>query len=331
MIEQKPILSEGLKVLSNNQRVTFTRYVSQVLPSDGFKFWVKASLLNNEIEPFELSIQGSFHSSINQEQNEDETPAITSVLFTTTYEIAEMQEVDSKTIWIGNYGGARFAFTRRGKFYAQAGLYHYFGDAIYPAFESQIIDDLDQLNMDDLIASNSLPFWLYLETIPLYPSYLIPTNLPPPYGSIHIDNTKSLQAQYTVDENGNLDNWVQDTVNVTLYGANNNTAFDFLQEVQVYCQATENMGITNTPTVRDEKRTQSDINAIAQKKSVNFMVNYHQSRIGLVIRRMLADASLALKIAFNEFEIPIIADYANDLDPILYDDIESSIVYYDPT
>lgn len=331
MIEEQPLLLEGLNKLSNGERVTFTRYVARILPSDGFKFWVKASLLPDEVEPFELSIAGSYHAAINQEQNEDDTPAITSVLFTTSYEIAEMQSVDSQTIWIGEYYGSRFSFTRRGKYYAQAGLYHYFGDAIYPRMESQIIDDLDNLNLDDTIVSNSLPFWLDFETAPVYPSYLVPTNLPPPYIAVDMENTKSLQALYTLDNDGNIDNWAQEQVTATLYGFNNNKAFDFLHEVEMYCQETDNMGITNTPTIQDVKSTQSDFNLIAQKKTIKFTVNYHQQRLNAVARRILEKAIITITPIWDSIAYDQIIDYADPLDIILFDDLTSSVVVVDPT
>lgn len=332
MIEQKSLLSEGVAKLSNGERVIFTRYVARILPSDGYKFWVNASLLDDEVEPFTLSIAGSFHSAINQEQNEDDTPAVTSILFTTTYEIAEMQLVDSATIWIGEHAGSRFSFTRRGKYFAEAGQYHYFGDAILPRMESQIIDDLDDLDLEDTIVSNSLPVWLDIDnTIDIYPSYLIPTNLPPPYIAVDIDNTESITAGFTIDNDGNFDSPQKEKVSLTFFGFNRRKAAEFLNTVNQYCMSTDEIGIINTPVVNDEKAPQSDFNVIAQKKKAVFWVNYRLSVMDLVVRRMLAKATITISPIWDKVVYDLLIDYADPLDTILLDDLESSVIYFDPT
>ena len=38
-------LREGLRSLSREETITFTRYVKMILPSDGFVFWVNAALI----------------------------------------------------------------------------------------------------------------------------------------------------------------------------------------------------------------------------------------------------------------------------------------------
>src|SRR5580693_6517169 len=69
--------------------------------------------------------------------------------------------------------------------------------------ETQIIDTQADLDALEPIVSNSLPIWLAMPSyvppypgftcpIPLYPSFLVPDNEPPPYGAVHIEDTRSL-------------------------------------------------------------------------------------------------------------------------------------------
>ena len=332
MSEQSEVLRQGIAQLSSNLHVTFTRYVASILPSDGFKFWVKASLIEGETEPFTLSVAGSFHNSINQEQNEEDTPAVTAILFTTQYEIAEMQSVNSSTIWIGEYLGSRFSFTKRGRYYPEANVYHYYGDAILPRMESQIIDDLADLDINDTIVSNSLPVWLDIDaTIDIYPSYLIPTNLPPPYIAVDIDNTESITAGFTIDNYVNFDRPQKEKVSLTFFGFNRRKAAEFLNTVNQYCMSTDEIGIINTPVVNDEKAPQSDFNVIAQKKKAVFWVNYRLSVMDLVVRRMLAKATITITPIWDKVVYDLLIDHADPLDTILLDDLESSVIYFDPT
>ena len=75
---------------------------------------------------------------------------------------------------VGGFGEVGFSFSARRSYYQQADLHHYVGDAIYPAFETQVIDtseELTELLEDRLIVSNSLPIWLSLPPpgVPIYP------------------------------------------------------------------------------------------------------------------------------------------------------------------
>jgi hypothetical protein len=45
----------------------------------------------------------------------------------------------------------------------------------------------------------------------------------------------------------------------------------------------------NMPTVRDEKRPQSEIQAIAMKKIIEYDVSYYQSRIRDIARQLILD------------------------------------------
>src|SRR5512146_2162719 len=117
---------------------------------DGYIFYVKDTTAQS------LIVKGSLHYSTDQEQREDETIGINRVLLTVDEQIQDFNAISNTSVYIGDYDSIRFAFTATGKFYHAAGIYHYRGDAIYPAMYSQIIDNPVSLNTAP-IATNSLP------------------------------------------------------------------------------------------------------------------------------------------------------------------------------
>jgi len=324
-------LAAGVDTLSLGGIVTFTQYLRLVLPIDGFVFWVKADLLSpsailnassiNTV-PIDqdssvitaaptVSVKGSLHYSTQQNQNEAETEANNTVIFTAESPIQQFNDLKPNVLWIGTYGGDRenydgpitFAFSSRGRYYKEADLFHYVGVAVLPAFEYQLINKLDDIAARGLIVSNSLPIWLNLANytppyangisscLPLYPSFLVPDNLLPPYGVIHIfpESTISLQAAPLFDPTLGQSSLCQDRVRVTLYGMTNEAALLWLSAALQYSADYNTIGIMNLPAVRDEKRTQAELLVIAQKKTIEFDVSYNQSTSRQVARQMLTD------------------------------------------
>jgi hypothetical protein len=313
-------LAEGVNTLSLNDTVTFTQYVRLVLPLDGMVFWVKADLVQpsalfnamgfnrstfgkgQKIEKpaSTLTIKGSLHYSTKQDQNEAETEGVSSVVFTALEPIQEFNDVQPNTMWIGTYAGDRegddgpitFAFSQRGKYYKQADLFHYMGTAVLPVFKTQLISTITALAQRELIISNSLPIWLSLNgysppyigfsnPITLYPSYLLPDNLPPPYGAVHIEPNQTEAIQSTPAFNATLSQsqLARDMVRVTLYGLTNEAALRFLACVEQFCFDYGTIGLMNMPVVRDEKRLQQELNVIAMKKTIDFEVSYNQQAV----------------------------------------------------
>jgi hypothetical protein len=288
-------LANGLSMISESATITFTKYIKKILPLDGYVFWLQGE---------QTSIQGSFHYATTMEQNEDETVAVNSVAFTTTTPVDVLGSINNQILYIANFRGNRFVFSTRGMFYEQAGLYHYSGRAVFSALASQLVNSLYDIPPTNLIVSNSLPAWLALQsyspawlTIPnpaiqLYPSFLVPTNILPPYGSVHIEpsRTNSIQAAPRLTINGSHYQLATDNVRITLYGLNNAQALDFLDTVNQYSLDTDVFGIMNIPTMRDEKRTQVELQAIAMKKTIEFDVSYYQTRINDVARQLIEKA-----------------------------------------
>jgi hypothetical protein len=302
------VLHAGVETLSGNQTVLFTQYVKLVLPLDKYVFWVRADLVS-EIEAcncykcnpswiegtpapaLTFEAKGSLHFATSTRQAEDETASINSVVFTSEQAIQNMNSVSANVMYIGEYDGKKFAFNHRELFYQQAGLWHYEGDALYPALASQIVDDLKDFDTSNLVVSNSLPIWLSLNAfMPMYPSFLVDENIEPPYAAVHIDpsSTEAIGAAPFLDKTYGHSQLVREKVKITLYGLRNFSALDFQDYVfQFTLDNPDVMGISSMPVIRDEKRIQSEMSILAQKKTFELEVNYYQHRARNVARQLI--------------------------------------------
>lgn len=319
---QSPIaaaLRSGVATISADQTVRFTKYVRLVLPLDGYVFWVRADLVSqgalynamrfngaafNQAPKVTApaiyeDAQGSLHFSTDLRQEETETYAVNRVVFTAVQEVKNLNEIGPTVMFIADIDGVRFAFSSRGAFYEQAKLWHYVGNAVYSDMDTQIIDSFVGFSRD-LVVTNSLPLWLAFNnyepfygfgnpSIPLFPSYLVPANLPPPYGVIHVDpaGTQALAAAPTLDATSSSTQLAMDRVRVTLYGVRNNQALNFLNCVLQRSVDYNELGIMNIPTVRDDKRTQAELAAIGQKKVIDFEISYQQAAVNAIARQLI--------------------------------------------
>ena len=302
-----PALSGGIATISRDEEIVFSIYVKYVLPLDGYVFWLRTSSVN---------IHGSLHYSSDSQQLVDENFTINRVVFSTTSDLGELvdfNDIDPKTILIGEHKGMRFAFSQRGFFYAAAKVYHYSGESVYPSVESQLVDVGDELSLDTLIVSNSLPAWLRIVDyspiwlvgknpgVTLYPSMLAPDNLRPPYGVVEIqpDQTRTLQAFPALGRTGTHSQLSTDHVRVILYGLTNDQALDWQDTVVEFSRDTNAIGMMSTSglsVMRDDKKGQNEINALAMKKTIEYDVAYNQVRIRDVARQMVEEAAAILYV-----------------------------------
>lgn len=293
-------LASGVKTLSADQAITFTLYKKQVLPVDGFVFWINGSIAAgvDPTIPATAKIKGSLHYSTEVGQHEDATVAYNTIVFTSLSEVDVFKEINPQYMYLADYEGIRFSFSSRGKFYEQADLYHYMGTAVSSVMETQIIDTLSQLDALAPIVSNSLPVWLampsYIPPYPgftcpiiLYPSFLVPDNEPPPYGAVHVEDTRSLVETAAFTPTLTSEQLSAETVRVTLYGANNDVAITFLNFVIQYSYDWNFIGMMNMPIIVDEKRTQPELRVIAQKKVIEFKIAYLQRSVRNVARQFI--------------------------------------------
>jgi len=316
-------LAEGLNTLSLNQTVTFTLYVKTILPIDGYVFWVNATLLTSgqiaaaiamggveysQTPANSISVQGSLHHATLLEQERDRHQAINSLVFTSLTPVNDLNQNNPYLMYIAEDDGVQYAFKNQANYYQQADLYHYSGTAVYSVMGSQIINSLTDFDLTNAIVSNSLPFWLALNnytspiigatTIPftLYPSFLSPENLVPPYATVHIgqDETSALQSMMVTKENGSTYQLVKDVVTIEVYGARNYQIQPFLTSVFNYSLLTDNIGIVNSPTVRDAKVNQTEFGIIAQKKVITFEVSYYQENALNVAQQLITSAFITI-------------------------------------
>lgn len=269
----------------------------------------------------EISVRGSLHSNATSMQQEDEGYALSRVVFTTDEEVQALNSIAPGEMYIGEFeypprsdksssigdfkvgvssiegshqGRLRFAFSSQGFYYVAAGLWHYQGDAVYPALETQIIDTLAGFDSRPLVVSNSLPFWLGFsqvsphpwvaprEIFPVYPSFSVPYNVSPPYATAHVvpEATTGIgSAPLISSKDSSTTQLTHDTVRVTTYGLRNAASIAFMAAVMRATVDFGVVGIMNVPIPRDEKRTQAELGLLAMKKTIEFEVSYYQSSI----------------------------------------------------
>ena len=306
-------LAAGVDTLGQSQTVTFVPYVRTALPIDGFVFWVNAALLSEPDAALAglttrapVVVPGSLHYASQGSQVEDETIVVRRVDFTAEQPIRAFAEVAPTVIYVGTWatqmGQFRFTFSARGAYYEEAGTSHYVGDAVYPAFEAQLIDQPGDFS-DRQVVSNSMPAWLSMLKFPLfpsdichvpqlqlYPAYLVPDNLLPAYGAVEISDTRALQAFPTIGPRSEHTQLCADRVRLTLYGLRNDEALDLLDYSLTYFEYADTLGLMNTPAVYDDHRHQIELAAIAMKKTVDFEVSYLQSRMREIARTYISKA-----------------------------------------
>ena len=309
-------LAAGVDVLSGQQTVGFVPYVRTVLPVDGFVFWLNASLLT----PAQRAQHGlesadsvfvenaSLHYASVGHMVEDESIAIRRVDLTSQTQITAFAEIAPDVLYVGSWstplGTFRFTFSQRSTFYQQASLFHYVGDAVYPTFVAQLIDSNDQFDRRQVV-SNSLPIWLSMLrrvpyvtltaiSLPLYPAFLVPINLVPPYGAVDIppSSTRAIASAAWLGRDASRWQLTYERVRLSLYGLRNEQVMDLLDYVIEWAANTGNIGISNSPVVQDDHRQQVELTALAQKKTIEFEVNYNQQRCREIARMLISDVLL---------------------------------------
>ena len=285
------------------QEITFQAYTRVVLPLDGYVFWSPTVT---------VTASGVLHFAQRVEQNETETYGRAQVGFATAQRLEAFDELGDATLLVASIAGMRFAFSEQGGFQDEARLWHYAGESIVPALEAQLLDDPGSIDPNAAVVSNSLPLWLALNGwstpfsdwlsnaskaqgglgVTLYPSSLVEPNLPPPYAVVHIgpEDTRSLQAVPYLDRNRSSWQLAADRVRVTLVGLQSDAAIDFENLVLQYIEYTDNFGLMSGPVVKDAKRGQRELQAIAMQKTIEWEISYQQSRVAQVARTLIGQA-----------------------------------------
>lgn len=302
-------LVDGQETLSRNSIIDFQVYSRTILPIDKFIYWTPTH---------QVKMKGSLHYTQESLQNEDETQGYATVTFTSETMIEDFT-TSNNTLHVASVDGFRFAFSQQTGFYETAGVWHYFGHSVAPAFASQLLDIPGSIDPDQAVVSNSLPLWLGLNgyTTPyydrfsatgvpfriapptLYPSFMVDTNLIPPYVAVQIgeNDTNALQIVPMLDYNRNSSQLVTDRVTLTLYGLQNNEVIDFVNTVNQFSVEKGYFGIMTATPPRDAKRTNTELDTLAMKKVITYDISYYQTRAAQVARQLILSATATYKFA----------------------------------
>ena len=300
-------LDSGLETLSNNQTVAFTQYTKVVLSEDGYVFWVAS--------PLTQSFKGSLHRITDRHQDDDQTVAANKFIFTAEEEVTALNSVSPGTMWVGTWAidgtSLQIVFSDHASFYQQADLWHYSGYAVYPALASQLVATEADLPVEPIV-SNSLPIWLAQNTFaPVYPSFLVPDNVMPPYIVVHIEPSNTVAfGSFPIDQWPGTPTYtpgspqlyelpisqlMRDTVKFIIYGFNNQLALQFMRSLmEVSIGSPELFGFCSDVVMRDEKRTQVEIAALAMKKTLTFQASYYQGTADAIARRLILSAHITI-------------------------------------
>ncbi|QGZ66360.1 hypothetical protein [Paraburkholderia acidisoli] len=298
-------LAAGVAQISDDQTVSFQQYTKSTLPIDGYVFWVATGTSQQ--------FSGSLHVLTDRHREEDQTIAANKMVFTATEEVSQLNAIAPGTMWVGSWNvdgtTLQVAFSETGANYQQAGLWHYRGFAVYPALSSQLVESAADLPPEPIV-SNSLPIWLSqttfgTTTVPVYPSYLVPDNVVPPYIVAHVEPDMTEAPSFPIAQwPGNpvspnqlvqmsISQLAKDNVRLTLYGFTNQMAWQYLAMLIDYSVNTDNFGFGNTPVPRDEKRTQVEISALAMKKTIQIVAWYYQAAADAIARRLILSAGFS--------------------------------------
>lgn len=293
-------LAGGIKRLSNNQTVTFKQYQKYILPADGFVYWVAT-----DTAPF--TVEGAFHYVVQQSQEVDQTRGINTVIFSALESVTQFNAVASGTLWIGtipadmdNQGApVLFSFNQRGSYFQEADEHHYTGTAVWPTMQTQILQSVADLPTSAIL-SNSIPLflsltgpqpgqpapsWLPTAQYTLYPEYLAAENQVPPFITVEVKSTESLQIQAyrynRADGTAGRDQLVKDQVTLHIWGLDHVQATQYLDYLMWYFETyggkVSSMGLMSDPVIRDAVSLQTELNTRAQKKVIELTVSYYQS------------------------------------------------------
>ena len=299
-------LADGRAALLEGE-FEFQVYTRVVLPLDGFVFWSPGGAPHIEV------IKGLLHYAQQVVQNEDETFGQATAHFTTAAALTTFADNPNQRLFVVDLAdGSRVAFNSQQGRFDPSGQWHYVGHSVTPAFASQLLDHEGTIDVSQSVLTNSVPLWLGLNGYStslydefrndgtpfvvkppiLFPSHIVDSNETPPYGSVFVpeNGTIALQAAPHLDANRNHHQLMQDTVRITLYGLQRNTAMDFVDVVNQYSVATGNFGIMNQSALRDSVRTQSELEARAMKKTIEYEISYDQYRVAEVSRQLIRSA-----------------------------------------
>jgi hypothetical protein len=292
-------LRQGLESLDLGAVTAFQVYSRTVLPVDGFVFWTPIAGATGQ-----FNVKGSLHYAQDLQQQADETVGYATVVLSAEDKITELSEPDQDRLYVATLGEFRYAFSGQKGFYANAGIWHYIGHSVYPALASQLLDPGNTIDLSRAVVSNSLPLWLALNTyvpvyadagigVHIYPAYLVEENLVPPYAAVEVLKTEGIGAAPLLGVNGYgaHTQLVKDTCRITVYGLQNNEALAFQDFINSYSVDTDRFGVMSVSVMVDDKRVQTEVHAIAMKKTFDIEISYYQSTSAVIAYQLIEAAT----------------------------------------
>src|SRR6202012_1175796 len=161
----------------------------------------------------------------------------------------------------------------------------------------------------------SLPIWLGLAfefaadpplgDAAVFPSYFVPANITPAYVTAHMEPGETIAfgafpnyawpgtptPPYALQQMPSSQ-LMRDDVRLTMYGFNNQQAIQFYSALIDYSTNTDAFGFCNSPSIKDAKRTQVEIAAIAMQKMLQIKASYYQSTADAIARRLILSAAV---------------------------------------
>lgn len=263
---------------------------------------------------------GSLHYATDREQSETSTLGLSDVIFSSESEITQFSAIAPDFMWIGrwdipNAPPLRVAFSHLGNLFREAEIFHYTGTAITALMLPNILTSPADIPAGPIV-SNSLPIWLAQDSyngnpVLVYPSFLVPENIIPPYIVAHIEPTmtEALAAAPligpwpgSIEPNSGASplhdlaggQLYRDEVMLTLYGFSNDAAWQYLVALyEASYNGTAGFGFANSPAIQDEKHLSRELAAIAQKKTIHISANYLSGTADAVARRLILSAMLS--------------------------------------
>lgn len=299
-------LQAGISQLSGGQEFTFTLYKRLILPADGFVFFAPALVVDAPVDPTPAELSAyqfqadctSLHFAQRIDQQSDNTTAIQDITVTTKHEIREFESVAPNTLYVMTLpNGSLVAFSSQRGRYDQAGIWHYAGRTLYPYEATQFIDTPDAITVGGTIVSNSLPIWMAMSTedLPVYPAFLAPINLAPPYVTADISGTTGWGQIPVKGPDSSQSQIVFEDVRFTFYGVRNDAVLDF-QDAVLHNSFRDGYGVMNIPVPVDQKKPQGEFGIIAQQKTMDLRLNYYQSRSRDIARKLILSAFINITV-----------------------------------
>lgn len=293
-------LRAGIQQLSADEQFTFTLYQRLILPADGFVFYAPASTVTPPVTPppagLVFSTNGSLHVTQTVQQERDTNYTRQDVVFTTKTQAIDFAAMSPSQLYVLTLpNGAMAAFSAQRGRYDQAGIWHYSGKALFPFEASQFVATPDAISLGGTVVSNSMPFWLAMSTddLPVYPDFLSPANLTPPFVSVEIRGTQGIGASPYLGKTLEQSQLVSETARFTFYGVRNDGVLDF-QMALLENSFVGDYGVMNTPVPVDESRTQAEFGIKAQLKTMDLELNYYQARARDVARKLITSAFITI-------------------------------------